>query len=164
MAAANLHARLHAATLQGEVTAKLHDCRTAQHQMITLVTARNYPERIALPPVVSSSVSAPTPTIRTGLFGLWIDVRDRRIQCAFWLRYRCAGPLHECHKSFSHCIGTARTETSTCSPVGSSALPIKPPDIGSACPASLVTPTRTRFAPATRPFVGSYSTQPAPGR
>src|SRR5258705_13915324 len=63
-----------------------------------------------------------------------------------------------------HCIGTARTETSTCSPVGSSALPIKPPDIGSACPASLVTPTRIRFAPATRPFVGSYSTQPAPGR
>jgi hypothetical protein len=49
-------------------------------------------------------------------------------------------------------IGTARAETSTCNPVGSSALPTKPPDIGSACAASRVTPTRIRFAPATRPF------------
>jgi hypothetical protein len=61
-------------------------------------------------------------------------------------------------------IGTAWTDTSTCNPVGSSALPMKPPDIGSACSASLVTPTRIRFAPAIRPFVGSYSTHPAPGK
>ena len=41
-------------------------------------------------------------------------------------------------------IGTAWTDTSTCSPVGSSALPTKPPDTGSACSASLVTPTRIK--------------------
>src|SRR6476469_7741268 len=41
--------RCHAAAAR--LPQKLHDCRTAQHQMITLVTARNYPERIALPPV-----------------------------------------------------------------------------------------------------------------
>ena len=35
-------------------------------------------------------------------------------------------------------IGAARTDTSTFSSVGSSALPIKPPDIGSACSAAPV--------------------------
>lgn len=61
-------------------------------------------------------------------------------------------------------IGTAETDTSTCRPVGSPALPTKPPEIGRACEASRVTPTRIRLAPATSPLVGSYSTQPAPGR
>jgi len=35
---------------------------------------------------------------------------------------------------------------------------------GSACAADLVAPTRIRFEPATSPLVGSYSTQPAPGK
>ncbi len=62
-----------------------------------------------------------------------------------------------------HRIGTAPTVTSTYMPSGSSALPMKAPEIGMAWDASRATPTRMRLAPATRPLVGSYSTHPAPG-
>ena len=67
-------------------------------------------------------------------------------------------------------IGPARyagapvTVTSTVSPPASSAAPTKPPAIGIACAAVRVMPTRMRLAPAINPLVGSYSTQPAPGR
>jgi hypothetical protein len=56
------------------------------------------------------------------------------------------------------------TVTSTVMPRKSDGLAVKVPEIGKACDGSRVTATRMRLSPAISPLVGSYSTQPAPGR